>query len=570
VRRHIRFFLLLVLTAGLGSAACKSAPAEQAIPVPEDNSQEGGDAENPRQAGIAEEIRGLTESGLPSSMLRALELIRSRDLGSGEFGRVMNGVNAAIIRRMYPDFASRLPAVDLPQTHIYARILRDAERDVYTPPAADSVDFLEYTLPFLALFGETRPERLLNALPDLEKARELRPLSVLPPYFLGLVYERSARYAEAEAVFSSAWNLSDECYPAALGLARVMSRTARKQEAMQLLSSLVIRYPDNREIKRQLAIAWYEAGDWARAEPAVSEILRQDSRLPEFILMRAHIMVERGQYAQAQAPLDLYASVNPNNRLYLFLRARVQAEGYRNRDSALNYLRSILRAAPTDEEVSVYAASLLMESSRPDEQAEGREILARLMSAPRPPLVVVGLALQDAIRRESWREAQGFLPRLLDERRNAQDLQNAYTVERGLGNNSRALSYARELYERDRASDDGIATYISALIDTGRREEALRMIEGRLAALSGGAAKSRYYYLRSRTGNEEAALNDLRSSLFEDPRNLSSLIAMFEIYNRRREERRAVYYLKQALAIAPENPRLKRYEIEYAALLGGH
>jgi hypothetical protein len=33
---------------------------------------------------------------------------------------------------------------------------------------------------------------------------------------------------------------------------------------------------------------------------------------------------------------------------------------------------------------------------------------------------------------------------------------------------------------------------------------------------------------------------------------------MFEIYNQRREERRAVYYLKQALAIAPDNPRLNR------------
>jgi hypothetical protein len=42
---------------------------------------------------------------------------------------------------------------------------------------------------------------------------------------------------------------------------------------------------------------------------------------------------------------------------------------------------------------------------------------------------------------------------------------------------------------------------------------------------------------------------------------------MFEIYHNRREERRAVYYLRQALAIAPDNPRLKRYEREYASLL---
>ena len=43
---------------------------------------------------------------------------------------------------------------------------------------------------------------------------------------------------------------------------------------------------------------------------------------------------------------------------------------------------------------------------------------------------------------------------------------------------------------------------------------------------------------------------------------------MFEIYHRRRDERRAVYYLKQALAIAPDNPRLRRHEAEYADALG--
>jgi hypothetical protein len=96
------------------------------------------------------------------------------------------------------------------------------------------------------------------------------------------------------------------------------------------------------------------------------------------------------------------------------------------------------------------------------------------------------------------------------------------------------------------------------------------MIDSRLPALTGGTLKSRYFYLRSRVRtNEDSIMNDLRSSLFEDPRNLNALIAMFEIYHHRRDERRAVYYLKQALALAPDNPQLKRYEAEYADRLGG-
>ena len=45
---------------------------------------------------------------------------------------------------------------------------------------------------------------------------------------------------------------------------------------------------------------------------------------------------------------------------------------------------------------------------------------------------------------------------------------------------------------------------------------------------------------------------------------------MFDIYHGRKDKRRAVYYLKQALAVSPDNARLKRYQSEYASLLAGN
>lgn len=502
-------------------------------------------------------------------MLRALELIRERNLGASEFGRVMSGVNAALIRRIYPDAGGasvRFSAPDLPLSHVYSRILRDAERGVYTPPADGSADYLEHVLPFLALFGETREERLLTALPDLEKARSLRPDSVLAPYFSGLMFERAGRFAGAEAAYNAAYGISPECYPAMLGLVRILNRSGRQKEALRRLATLADRHPDNMEIRRQLAMGYYRDEDWSRAEPVVAEVLRADSRDGDFILMRARILVEQGRFAQAQAPLDLYASINPNNRLYLLLRARLQAEGYRNRESALAYIRAILRVSPGDEEALAYAARLLMESPDGAEQNEGRELMGRLLAAPAPSLAVLGLGLRDAVSRENWREAEGFVGRLLEERRSRQDLLDAWTVENVLGNKNRAFTYARELYERDPGSGEGAAVYASALIGAGRREEAGGIIESHLVAPGGGPLKSRFYYLRSRlqTG-EEAVLADLRFCLFEDPRNLDALIAMFEFYHRRKDERRALYYLKQALAVAPGSARLKRYEREYPA-----
>jgi tetratricopeptide (TPR) repeat protein len=557
--------ICLFLSCGSGRQAVRELPLPVQLPAPAAETPS-----SPRNSGgVAEEIRSLIENGTPPSLLRALGQIRSRQLENTEFGRMMSAIAVTLLQRLYPAVQAQLPPSDPPQTHAYTKILREAERGTYTPPSPSSGDYLEHVLPFIAFLQEGRSERLLIALPDLEKGRTLNPASVLAPFFMGLIYERSGRADEAFDAYTLAYGISAECYPAAIGLARVLESRGQRQDAIRILSDLVIRNPDNITIKRQLAIAYYRNQDWSRAEPAIAEILQRDSRDRQFTLMRAHVLVEQGQFLQAQVPLDIYGTMDTNNRLYLFLRARVQAEGYRNRDAALNYLRSILRGNPNDTEAAIYAARLLMESNRREDQTEGSELLRALLDTDDPSPQVRNLAVQDAIRRHAWKEAQGYLEPLLRDRRSSQDLLNSYTIERGLGNNAAALQAAREVYERDPSNEDAGVAYVSALIDTGRQDEAGRMIENRLAGLGGGVLKGRYYYLRSRLrGSEESVMNDLRSCIFEDPRNLDALIAMFEIYQRRRDDRRAVYYLKQALALAPDNPQLKRWEVEYAAQLG--
>jgi tetratricopeptide (TPR) repeat protein len=523
-----------------------------------------------RPPGIAAELRLLVEEGSPPSLVRCLDLIKNRNIGETEFGRMMNAAASVLLRELYPEIKAPMPLYDPPKTHPYAKIIHEAEQGVYTLPPAFSRDYLQYVLPFLTYLNESRPELLLSAVADLEAAAELNSNSVLAPFFLGLIYERSDRLTEANESFGMAFRLSPECYPAALGIARIHLRRGQYGEAIRFLTEVLTKSPDNNAVKRLLAEGYYQNKDWSRADPAVQEILQRSPRDPQFLLMRAHILVEMGQFLQAQTPLDFYASAgDANNRLYQFLRARVQAEGYRNRDAALNYLRSLLRIAPDVEEYSVYAARLLMESPRSEDQTEGRLLMQTLLALPDPSPIILDLAVQEAINRGAWKESLPYLEALLKVRRSARDLYYAYTVQQGLGNNAGALAFARELYERDSENDEGAIAFVSALIDTRQWDAAERMIEAKLAIISGGSLKSRYYYLRSRIRNDdESMMKDLSSSLFEDPRNLDALIAMFEVYHRRRDRRRAVYYLKQSLAIAPSNPRLLRYQSEYANELG--
>jgi predicted Zn-dependent protease len=559
-----------LLIPALLFSSCKTTPSPVETPlfISPPSFQENPVLSRPPGGGTADEIRSLVEQGSPSSLRRVLDLLQSQNLAEGDFGRMMNAVAVTVLQKLYPGVQITLPPADPPRVHRYTRILEEAALGNYTIPPDNSQDYLEHILPFLAYLEETQAGLLLSALPDLERARALNPQGVLARYFTGMVYERTGERDKAAAEFVDAYGMSRECYPAAIALARIMNAEGRDQEGLRLLSDLVIQYPDNIVIKRQLALAYYNSRDWSRAEPAIAELLQRDSKDGQFILMRAYIMVDRGQFLQAQVPLDLYAAMDTNNRLYLFLRARVQAEGYRNRDGALNYLRSLLRSYPDDEEAMVYTAELLMESGRSGDQAEGRELLERLLNFGESSLKVITLALQDAVHRQAWKDALPYLNRLLADRRSTQDLLLAYKVEQGLGNNPAALAYARELYELDPTLEEGAIAYISALIDMGQQSEAARMLESRISGLSRGILKSRYYYLRSRLQtNEESRMEDLRSSLFEDPRNLNALIRMFEIYHRRKDERRAVYYLKQALALAPDDPQLNAYRIEYEPAL---
>jgi len=525
-------------------------------------------------ASLPDNLRYQVELGSPSSLAKAAEMFREPDLGSSEQGRALGAAAAALFRSVYPDLETPFPATEAPAGSAYFRIIREAGRGIYTAPPANSRDFLEYVLPFLACYTEnisagTGLDTLKNALPHLERAGRLNGASVLPPLFRGFALEKTGDLAQATAAYRRALELESGCYPAELGLARILHIQGNFDEELARLNALLGRYPNIIAVRKQLARLYAARQEWQRVSPLLDTILGRNSRDSEFLLLRAKILLDQGLFQQAQQPLDVLAGIDSTNRQYILLRARLQAEGLRNRDGAINLLRPLVRSNPDDSETAVYMASLLMGSSRREDVDEGRTILNRFLGAANTPPEALSLAGADSVRRENWREAKSYLDRLLPQRKTGADLLNAWKAERALGNNAAALSHARELYNRENSNDEAINAYVNSLIDTGRQAEAARIIDQRLASVQGGARKSQYYFLRSRLrGDDESMLNDLRSALFEDPRNLDALISMFEIYHRRRDERRAVFYLKQALAVAPDNPLLKRYEAEYRSALG--
>ncbi len=562
VHRRIPAVLCIILIFSIGLASCVSgAPPVETPIAPVGNSFQSEE----KQSGLSAEIRLLVERGNPDSLLRALDIIRSRDLAQSEFGRAMSALAVTFLKTLYPDISGTFPLIDPPVNHAYTRILKDAERGAYTPPLSSSRDYLEHVLPFLSLLGEeTRSDRLHSALMDLDKAKTLSEDSILEPWFRAIVYERQGKKKEAIALYRDILERAADAYPVLLALARLLSEEKEYREAARLYQEALARFPDKISVQKDLARIWFALRDWGRASSAIALVLQKDPRDGDFLLLRAETLIEQGHPAQAQASLDAFALGEPDHPRYLYLRARIQVEAFRNNDAALNYLRALYRKEPDYEDGLILMARLLLESNKPDELAEGRRFLARLSQRGEESPEVLELALKDAISRLDWVQAERLSRRLLAERRAPRDLFNAWQVAVAQGKVAEQLNIAEEVYKLDPNKPEYAALWAESLIAAERKGEAEIFIKEHLAKVSSGIPKSDFYYLSSLLHfDEEQKLNDLRSSLFENPRNLKALIAMFELYHGRKDERRALYYLKQALALAPDNVALRRYQAEY-------
>jgi Tfp pilus assembly protein PilF len=555
--------------------SCSSSVQVREIPInrprpeasPEQLFQQIRPMEN--SGGVAANIRALCDEGSPSALFKTLVLLQENNIEESEFGRMMSAVAVTLLIKVYSESRGSLPQPDAPKNNAYSKILAEAERGIYHEPPPASNDYLEHILPFTALLDDTAQSRFAAALPDLEKARQINPNGALAPYFMGLALERMDRTNEASELYTAALALAPDCYPAAFGITRILQEQGNDEEAVRILGKMSEQYPGSIIIMRQLVRAYFYQNDWADARQVIDAALAIKPQDPELNLLLAQALFEERQFVQMQAVLDKYATENPENRDYLLLRARLQGEGFKNTDNAINILRPLYKLNPDDFSVALYLTKLLLESNNDGEQVEGRKLLKNLMhplkNSEEIPLDVVLLASEDAVRRASWDEARSYQDRILSERRNPSTLVNAFKVEQGAGDSRAELALAEELIQKYPNYEEGRIAYTEALIDSGRHGEAQRLIDARIGALGSGAYKSRYYYLRGlMRGSFDAAVSDFRSSLFENPRNLDALKSLVELYDKRRDERHVIYYLRQALALDPKDPDLLRYQKDYA------
>lgn len=502
--------------------------------------------------------RALVESeiimGSPSSLEAAMRHASTSSMLPSVDASAYAWVAYELARLVYPELSAGLaPLVASPPDSPLVRAFIDARNGKIVSPGADASP-LQELLPALVIFRLRTPAASGAALAAIERFNRFGLTSALADLIRGLALERSGDQAGALAAFTRAEASAPDCYVATIGRARMLVELARGPEALQALSVLEPPVSDGAAARRVRAQALYQARRWDEAWPLVTAVLLADPLDARFVLIRAHLLVERGEYRQAAPLLDAYANIDPHDRLYIMLRARSALESAKDRKAAAAALRAGLLRYPGDLEMMAYASEVLWDGDK-DDKAEAVGIARRVVAASPGDHRALKVLLASALASGDYATAASIADAIVATGRPYPDSEALYKAYRGAGRLDAAASVARDWRLREPSSEAAALAWADSLVQRGENAAAAELIARLLSAKGSPAYRSTLYWLESRIKpNEEAALSSLRSALIENGMNVEALMAMSDIYVRRADYQKARFYLKQAMALAPDRP----------------
>ncbi|HRZ88015.1 MAG TPA: tetratricopeptide repeat protein [Spirochaetia bacterium] len=550
-----------VLGAVLVLTACVSTP-----PPPDTGTALTMQGRSGESAAAKTAVETLLARGTPDALSRARELAESSRALSPSDVLLYRWFAVELGRMAYPERLGTVPvAPEPPSGHPWARAFADARTGRIGTPR-EGADPLELLALASALFRGDSKETTRAATLALELFAQTRLESPLADHLQGVISERSANLSSAQERYVAAFVAAPDCYPALFGAARTLIALGRPQEAVDILSASKTAFGDSFGWVRLMALALYDSGRYDEAGPFVMRVLLEDPLDSRILLVRADMLVRAGDYRQAAPLLDAYAAVDPADRRYLFLRGRVAWEGSRNKDEALRFFRRLLSIYPDDSETLLAAARILAlgtSSERGEAYLMAGRVLAKYPADPG----ALRILLAEEIRRRDWTSALATQERLRAADPEYRDRASLYLVYRSAGRFEEAFRVASEWRTASPDSEDARIAYIRSLIDRRDSGGARDLIARALTEKGSARFRSSLYFLQSLVQpNDEAALNSLRSSLVENVQNLEALTAMYDIYMRQKDAQKARFYLRQALAVAPDDPALARRREELIRL----
>jgi Tfp pilus assembly protein PilF len=506
----------------------------------------------------------LIEQGSPESLRRAVGMLRDPARIFPE-AQEKAAFAVTLFDLLYPELAAMDYLGDSAfsaYTGPYSQALDRAEKG--QPPAAGpsafGEEFFDLVIPAL-FFARLRDDDSRTAPPDfsgylslLERAERRNSSSVLPPYLEGRIRELQGRLNQAAESYRNSIDRASSFYPGARRLAVLLLEEGKAEDAAVLLKQFSALLPREASILCPLAEAYYETGQLEAASAAVAQVLLEDPDRSDALLLRSRVLAAEGNWTQALRLLNLLLYQHPDSREAYLLAAGLQYEEAKDPEAALELLNEAERQFPGAPEFPELAGRIYLDTGR---AGEGRAKLQRALELQPGRVSTLRLLLANAKDMRRWLQAAIYLSEILEQEQSREDLLQAIEIYRGLGDPAQVLYYAEQLY-RSYSTVENLVIYARALLAGDRPEQAATIIAQGLAQAETPALHSTLLALQaSLTEDPEEALALVREALLQHPQNYLALVKTAELYVQQRELRKASLYLKQAIALDPNNAALR-------------
>ncbi|MCR5724396.1 MAG: tetratricopeptide repeat protein [Treponema sp.] len=515
---------------------------------------------------IDPQILEAVEIGSPASLRQAALSLRKSGQEYAENEKVLLNVMAAMAQITWPHEKLQIDTPAVTDVTPYLGAVESARQGVYDS-STGNVDFLAMALPSLVLLtSKVRTDYYSECESALKAALEKRPESVFARYLLGTLYVRMERYAEALSCFDAARTQAPDCFECAFSYAETALRCGQAEAAGGTAVSLLSQNALNVKVLGLCAEAAFSSGNYTDAETYVARILQQEPDNAYYVLFRAKILVEKGEYIKAASLLDVYARTDTASRDYLVLRSRVQKEWNRNINAATKTIEQALSKYPDDEDIILSAASLAAETGGMVGGKTAGELAEIILAKDAGNVQALKIQVASFMQKRNWAQAYKVGSALYErDKEHTQYLFIDICIESG--HQDEGWKLASQLYAQNPQDEAVQQSYIKVLVATGRKTEASRLIAQLLPAAA-TRMKSFLFYERSfLSDSDDAVFSDLRASLTANPRNKDALFRLYSIYYRKKEYRKAQYYLKQVVALSPTDESLLALNRELDSLL---
>ena len=519
-------------------------------------------------SGIDKEIIDNVEKGSPESLRTAISLLKRGKDSMTENEQVLHYIAVSIMQTCWKSQNFTEPTTGQSFKNDYTGAISSSRNGFYDPPG-EPEDFLSYVLPSLVLVAsETRNDYYAESEKSLLHALSLNPSSVFANYLLGTLYRRSGDFKKANEYFGLASDMAGPCFECSYFFAESFMPLSDPSSTFSLSEKLLQSYPQNKKLLQLCAESSFAAEDYANAELYVGRVLQIEPENSYYLLFRARILVQTGEYIRAASLLDAYSKKDSSSRDYLVLRFAVQKNWNKNISAATTTIENALVLYPDDTQIILEAARLASDTGIKIAGRSGEELAGQILAKDPENFSALQIKIESMVAERKWKEAYKASTELL-KKENVPDsaLFSHIKICLSSGHKEEAWQYASKLYSENNSDEAVVQSYIDVLVSTGRTAEASKLI-ARLLPSSAAKMKSFLYYQRSfLASGESAVLADLRSSLTANPRNKDSLFRLYRIYYGKKEYRKAQYYLKQVVALSPKDESLLLLNQELERLL---